>query len=312
MAQLWTAPPCRHFGAVHRFDNNAIVLYKTHRRHARSAYKPRVRCLPQAEEKGVSSQTRVQSQIVALIRRKCDEAKPACGRCARLRIECSGAGQQRFKFHNTTVHRLPPHCRKDRSVVLLELPAAPVNSFDGFLLSSPAANRHEAIVSRLASALEVRDPRYDLSVYGAFLFDIPRRIGRSPALDAAAEAFTASLPLILSAPRSATAPPAGARPTTTILSKYGTALYALRASLSDPRKVATPDTLCALYLIVICQGWLHDDGGPSPNHGEAISMILQAMKSREGLRDDFEQKIMSTLCFVVVRVPWFEAVFRSF
>lgn len=34
---------------------------------------------------------------------QCDEAKPSCSRCARLRLVCIGAGQQRYRFKGKTV-----------------------------------------------------------------------------------------------------------------------------------------------------------------------------------------------------------------
>ena len=53
-------------------------------------------------------------------------------------------------------------------------------------------------VCQLAIALAVKGPRFDMSIYGAFLKDIPRRIGSSSVRDAAASALVVTLPLVAS------------------------------------------------------------------------------------------------------------------
>lgn len=98
------------------------------------------------------------------------------------------------------------------------------------------------MVSRFVSALEVLDPRFDLTVYGSFVREIPRRLGSNEALDAAVSTLTTALPLIHTRQQSAE-----------VYRKYVQALQSLRMCLGDPVKAASPDTLCALYLVVICQ-----------------------------------------------------------
>jgi hypothetical protein len=96
--------------------------------------------------------------------------------------------------------------------------------------------------SAFVSLLEITDARYDLSCYGGFLKDVPRRLGTGhDALDASVHALTSCFSLLYTGQRSLDP-----------LLKYGNALKALRICMGDPIKARTPDTLCAIYLITIC------------------------------------------------------------
>lgn len=96
--------------------------------------------------------------------------------------------------------------------------------------------------SRFVSALEVLDPRFDLTIYGNFVREIPRRLGTNEALDAAVGTLTTALPLVHTRQQSAE-----------LYHKYVEALQSLRVCLGDPAKAASPNTLCALYFVIICQ-----------------------------------------------------------
>ena len=102
-------------------------------------------------------------------------------------------------------------------------------------------------LTQFVSALQVLDPRFDLSVYGGFIHEIPRRLGRKEALDAAVDSLMTTLPLLHTHQQTAES-----------FNKYAKALNALRVCLSDPVKVSSVDTMCALYMIVVCQvGFTH-------------------------------------------------------
>lgn len=98
----------------------------------------------------------------------------------------------------------------------------------------------------LVSALEVTDLRYSLSCYGDFLSHVPSRIGKSDALDASVKALVTTLPYQYNGQM-----PPGA------LVSYVDALKTLRLCLNDSKKALTVETLCAIYLIMICQVKLH-------------------------------------------------------
>ena len=90
--------------------------------------------------------------------------------------------------------------------------------------------------------LQVRDPRYNLWVYGIFLGEIPRRLGSNSALDAAVNSFSLSLPVLHTKVVSGD-----------MRAKYVEALAALRITLSDPALATSSSTLCAIFLLVVTQ-----------------------------------------------------------
>lgn len=118
-------------------------------------------------------------------------------------------------------------------------------SFIGFTAprtSRSPSNESTILAGALVSALDVKDLRYDLTTYGVFVLDLPRRLGTNKALDAAAEALAVSHPSLYTGKQ---------RPE--MLATYLNALKELRISLSNPNKLQITDTLCAIYLIIICQ-----------------------------------------------------------
>lgn len=79
---------------------------------------------------------------------------------------------------------------------------------------------------------------------GAFVSEIPRRLGQNAALDAATDALVAAFTPYRAGSR---------RPTLHILSKHGKALEALRCCLGKPSTAHAPETLCAIQLMMIYQ-----------------------------------------------------------
>ena len=233
-----------------------------------------------------------------------------CGRCARLQIECTGSGQQRYKFHNKTIKQLPG------SKQLPSPSGADLTTYNkqfsklwgiavqqSTKLGFPIENAQTAMTRQLVTALEVRDPRFDLSVYGDFLKGIPQRLGSSCVLDAAASAMAVTLPLVSTQTgvnEHNNALSSVSRATVSMLHQYGRALHALRNALSDPVQIKDPNTLCALYLVVITQGWLQHEEGIYTSHGEGVATILRSIKGQHPSWGAFEQNIISTLCFLVI------------
>lgn len=114
--------------------------------------------------------------------------------------------------------------------------------------SSPLSNTTTIVAGSLVSALEVTDIRYELSIYGQFLQDIPRRLGRNAALDSSVVALTTAFGAVHTRTQPAE-----------VFVKYATALSSLRLCLHDPVEAQSPETLCAIWFVVICQV-----GGRSP------------------------------------------------
>ena len=158
----------------------------------------------------------------------------------RLHISCIGAGRQRYIFK--VVATEPPefmqHCSNNDS-------SPSVFSASTSIVTISASN-----TTKLASQLIERikpglDIRFHLAwTYGGYLEDIPRRLGINQALDTATEVLVAIHARFREGSQDATAE---------ILSKYGHALTILRRYLNDPCYVYTPETLCAVQLLLICQ-----------------------------------------------------------
>lgn len=94
----------------------------------------------------------------------------------------------------------------------------------------------------LIALLKVQDVRYDLSYYGLFFSQIPKYVGTSRALDASIGALVAVFPVLYTTEVSRDA-----------LVQYGNALKTLRATLQDPTESRTVGTMCAIYLIMVCE-----------------------------------------------------------
>lgn len=152
----------------------------------------------------------------------------------RLRIPCIGSGQQRFKFKNA-----------ESSSVIVPAPRRTRQAARAKRLGTPKLLVHvpaDGLSSSLVHSLQISDIRYDLAYYGPFLHDIPRRLGSSRALDAAVKSLVAAYPYF----HGREFPP-------NVFVNFGGSLRALRECLSDPVQARSSNTLCAVYLITICQ-----------------------------------------------------------
>lgn len=110
------------------------------------------------------------------------------------------------------------------------------------LAARAPSNQATLDVSRLVSALQVTDVRFDLRIYGPFFTELPRRLGRNRALDASARALATAFPSVHTHKR-----------TPDMYKAYGEAIGCLRESLGDPALAGSVETLCAVYLVLICQ-----------------------------------------------------------
>ena len=165
------------------------------------------------------------------MQKQCDQGKPACSRCVRCNIACTGSGQQRYKFIGQMSTGRSTRARQ---------PVAPLSTVRG-LPQSPS-NETTTIAGAFISTLEVKDLRYDLSCYGAFIKDIPKRLGSNAALDASVNVLTSAFSSLYTRQQSLMT-----------LSRYVNALKTLRHCLNDPSQACTANTLCAVYLLLICQ-----------------------------------------------------------
>lgn len=95
----------------------------------------------------------------------------------------------------------------------------------------------------LVKLLEIDDPRYSLAGLGAWLDQIPKRLGRNEALDAAARAFTTGMSVVHTG-----------KVSDAVVSDYSAALRALRGRyMKGPSEFQTLETLSAIYILMHCQ-----------------------------------------------------------
>ncbi|OBT64795.1 hypothetical protein VE03_06494 [Pseudogymnoascus sp. 23342-1-I1] len=131
--------------------------------------------------------------------------------------------------------------------------------------------------------------------YGEFLQDIPARLGTNEALDSSVKALTASHSSYCLYNRA----------TPEALVKYSAALRILRFYLDDPIKARSSETLCAVMLLLICQGF-HGAGDMSmTGHCEGAAQILKARRYYNR-NDEFESKLHLSLRAPVI----FEGLFN--
>ncbi|KAL4983503.1 hypothetical protein BDW68DRAFT_168820 [Aspergillus falconensis] len=212
-------------------------------------------------------------------KKKCDEAKPVCTRCARRGIECAGAGERRYKF----MEEGPAIARKcalkrqdspeDRTEVVRHITANPANS---------VALLGQRLVATFKQETSLR---YNLAwAYGGYLALIPRRLGINEALDAAVDALVTAHQTFA----------ARKEITVSSLTKYSRALSALRRRLDSPLTASTSETLCAVSVLLLVQHLL----GPSDlrwtGHAEGAAKILKARRSYAP-RDNFERLLLLSL-----------------
>ncbi|KAB8071942.1 hypothetical protein BDV29DRAFT_178331 [Aspergillus leporis] len=222
-------------------------------------------------------------------KKKCDEQQPSCSRCLRLNIPCIGSGQRRFKFQQEYAVSLRPKKGKLKGPSSGEQTSSSSSDEDQRELGRPCvqpSNDLTILGQAFVRAIHAStDLRYNLAwAYGGFLRDVPPRLGTNEALDTAADAVV-SMHSSFCVNRTMSV---------RALGKYSHALHTLRSYLDDPRKASSTDTLCAVMLLLIVQGFLGTHGNVSTGHAEGAAQILKARKHFRP-RDDFEAKLLLTL-----------------
>ena len=164
-------------------------------------------------------------QIQLTSTNKCDQKQPKCSRCVRLGIPCIGSGQLRYKFMGKSFG--------DSASSSSEAIVSPATS---------PSNGLSRLIDGFASMLDVSEVGIDISIYGPFFEDIPRRLGTNEALDSAAQAFVTSFPCVRTR-----------EVTGEMYKSCNTAITKLILALNDPEKNRQPETLCAVYMTMIFQ-----------------------------------------------------------
>jgi len=172
--------------------------------------------------------------------------KPSCSRCSRLDIPCIGSGQQRYKFLHEDGASPSSNTKPSQRGRKISSSSSSSSSGASRSLSRTPSNGQSLLANVLVSKLKAKDDlRYHLTwTYGSILEDIPKRLGTNAALDTAVNALVCA--------HTHHAATQGALPDSESLTKYIHAVKTLRHCLDDPVKAREANTLCAIYLLMIC------------------------------------------------------------
>ncbi|KAL8768481.1 MAG: hypothetical protein Q9209_005272 [Squamulea sp. 1 TL-2023] len=214
-------------------------------------------------------------------RKQKKKVTPSASTSQILKIDCVGHGQQRYKFKNKTLDVAIAHqtavkvqSESQQQVVVVQ----PTRDLSN-RLSSLTSN----FIHRISQDVDIR---YQLPWnFGIFLSGVPRRLGRSAALDAAADA-------LVTAHTNYSA--GNVAPNQVALTKYSRALSVLCHDLDDKAKASSAESLGAVMVLSVAQLFV------DPCRDQPISHIqgaAQIMKSRGFGRcsDDFERSLIMTL-----------------
>lgn len=167
---------------------------------------------------------------------KCDQVEPVCGRCERLGLCCGGAVVRRFKFIPEKFERTPnatnPRNKREKCQVLR----------NELVISQTPPSESMRVARDFISVLESPSVSYDLNLLGIFFKTLPQRFDSSPALRSSVNALTDMY-------RSTR----GHGDSTLALKHQGTAMKDIREALQDPKEAHTPNTVLAIYVVMMSQ-----------------------------------------------------------
>ncbi|KAF5596563.1 hypothetical protein FPCIR_3969 [Fusarium pseudocircinatum] len=205
-------------------------------------------------------------------KKKCDQAKPACSRCARLGVPCVGSGEQKYVFK--TVSFTKPFKTSFSKPRKRETPSqVPI-------LHKPQ-NSLTLLQAKLVAALETTDLRYGISCYGDFLEHIPRRLGHSHALDVSVDLTMSVLPYHYSQ-----------EIPSQVLAKYDSNLKVLRDVQDETGTKLNPEDVAGFHVMMICQSWL-GQAGDLKSHGQILVRFMDTATEKERC-STFELKLLET------------------
>jgi len=224
-------------------------------------------------------------------------------------MKCVGSGMQRFKFQEekrfsppkrgnpnnssedaistSLTHVSSNHVSTTRAIQHIYMRIAPGTPSSG--LSNRLTNLTNAFIQTINRSTDLR---YNLWwAFGAFMEDVPCRLGSNDALDCAIDAVTTAHRDFCSRHNASV----------DALAKYSKALRTLRIYLDDTFHAQSSNTLCAVTVLLICQMFLGQSTQYWSGHAEGAASILKA-RTDFGPRDMFEQKLFLSLRGMVVSV----------
>ena len=188
-------------------------------------------------------------------------------------------GTQRWKFQHQLV-RGSASTSFSQAVVVRHAHEAPI--------PRNLNDKNSRTAIRLVSLCQASDLSYDIGVYGDFFRFIPRRLGTHQSLDAVVWAFVCAHPTLYTK-----------QPSVEALAAYGVAIKSVAIALTDDAQRKSPDLLCALHMLNICQGWLSKPSDRFFNFYAVMSHLLPDMIAQEWL-DPYEYAQLVGACILVV------------
>ncbi|KAL6923081.1 hypothetical protein FSHL1_000331 [Fusarium sambucinum] len=189
-------------------------------------------------------------------KKRCDQAKPTCGRCRRVGISCVGNGVKRWKFHSSFQSE---------------------NSNGQSLVSSPRrspSNAQTRISSSLVHILQTEDCRFDIRAFGGKLIpELVAQVGYNAALDSCVAAMVTLY-------RSQQCPSLRVEG----LTHYGEALAATSKTIVDPKEPIMMK-MQVVSVMFVCHYWI--DRKSVEKHREIISVLFREAVLKKQL-DDLE------------------------
>ncbi|EXK80572.1 hypothetical protein FOQG_14927 [Fusarium oxysporum f. sp. raphani 54005] len=180
-------------------------------------------------------------------KKKCDQAKPTCGRCKRVGVPCVGNGVKRWKFHS-------------------------FQNDDQSLIKRRPSNEQTQLSSSLVHILQTEDARFDIRAFGGKLIpEIVAQIGCSPALDSCVNAMVSLYKSHRCQESRIDA-----------LTRYGEALTATRNAILDPKEKIIMK-MQVVSIMFVCHYWV--DRKSIEQHREVISVLFREAVMKNQLDD---------------------------
>jgi hypothetical protein len=183
-------------------------------------------------------------------KKKCDEVQPTCSRCQRVGITCVGSGARRVRWSIETTNHTRGRGTISTSTTIVRT-ASSTPDYEAPLvrrISRSPSNSQTILTMTLIDKVHLTtdsDLRYNLTwAFGNFIQDVPRRLGKNAALDAAATSLALSHVRYSTGRRDA-APEE--------IKAYINALKVLRNCLDDSEVARDANTLCAVMLLLFAQ-----------------------------------------------------------
>ncbi|KAI1059186.1 hypothetical protein LB507_003948 [Fusarium sp. FIESC RH6] len=189
-------------------------------------------------------------------KKRCDQAKPKCGRCKRIGVPCVGNGVKRWKFHSFQSESSDP------SVMSSSSP------------SRSPSNSQTKIASSLVHILQTEDCRFDIRAFGGKLIpELVAQIGCNAALDSC----VAAMVTLYRSHQCQKSRVEG-------LTAYGDALAATRKAMLDPKEPIMMK-MQVVSVMFVCHYWI--DRKSVEQHREVISVLFREAVLKKQL-DDLE------------------------